>query len=559
MSQVQFVDNALALQSLRDSDFDVYSAYGEVIDNAIQADAKWIKISFDTKKSSSKRPYFLLNEVVFSDNGKGMDKETLHRCMQMGFSSRYNDRKGIGRFGVGMTLASINQCKRVDVYSRQDSGSWLHIYVDLDEIMNKTTDGILSPTTEALPGKYKGIASESSGTIVVWSKYDRQPLSADKIIEEMHIWSGRTYRYFIWDGFQIFLDGKEVKAIDPLYVRTDCTKFPDDPKAEELETIRFNWMVPSIDSSADAPDESPVTIRMSFLPKEFRMYPGAGGSEDSRARHIEMNEGVSIVRNKREVFYGHLPGAKPKFEEVDRWWGGEISFNAVLDRAFTVKNIKRGAVPNAELKEVIFAKINPSRKSIIKEVREFWQERANEEEQASRQDPLSTGHEIAENIAQQTKTGKTVIDKNKNASDEAKKLVQETMSSDHSEELLNAWAVKFASQDYTIVDDSWKGSDFFEANHLGGKDAIRYNMRHAFFIELNRIIADIDETTENNELYKELKTLIDLLIISFSRAESSFEADEEKKASDFIETFHWSWGEYLTRYLTTWKKERGEK
>lgn len=32
---VKFIDNSLALQSLRDSDFDVYSAYGEVIDNSI--------------------------------------------------------------------------------------------------------------------------------------------------------------------------------------------------------------------------------------------------------------------------------------------------------------------------------------------------------------------------------------------------------------------------------------------------------------------------------------------------------------------------------------------
>ena len=32
------------IQSLRKSDFDCYSAYGEVIDNSIQADAKNIKI-----------------------------------------------------------------------------------------------------------------------------------------------------------------------------------------------------------------------------------------------------------------------------------------------------------------------------------------------------------------------------------------------------------------------------------------------------------------------------------------------------------------------------------
>lgn len=54
---VKFIDNSLALQSLRDSDFDVYSAYGEVIDNSIQAEASWIKIHFDMTRTTSKRPY----------------------------------------------------------------------------------------------------------------------------------------------------------------------------------------------------------------------------------------------------------------------------------------------------------------------------------------------------------------------------------------------------------------------------------------------------------------------------------------------------------------------
>ena len=35
------------IQSLRKSDFDCYSAYGEVIDNSTQAKAKNIKIEFD--------------------------------------------------------------------------------------------------------------------------------------------------------------------------------------------------------------------------------------------------------------------------------------------------------------------------------------------------------------------------------------------------------------------------------------------------------------------------------------------------------------------------------
>jgi hypothetical protein len=52
----------------------------------------------------------------------------------MGWSSRYNDRTGIGRFGVGMTLGAIHECRRVEVYSQFIGGEWLYTYLDLDEI-----------------------------------------------------------------------------------------------------------------------------------------------------------------------------------------------------------------------------------------------------------------------------------------------------------------------------------------------------------------------------------------------------------------------------------------
>lgn len=166
-----------------------------MIDNSIQAEASWIKIHFDMTRTTSKRPYSIINEVIFSDNGKGMNKEVLQRCMQMGFSSRYNDRNGIGRFGVGMTLASINQCKRVEIFSRQQAGEWLWTYVDLDEIMQRTAEGIPEPIVKALPEEYEKLASNESGTIVIWKKYDRQPISGNKIMDEMHVWTGRTYTH----------------------------------------------------------------------------------------------------------------------------------------------------------------------------------------------------------------------------------------------------------------------------------------------------------------------------------------------------------------------------
>ena len=98
-----------ALRAFRNNDFSTESAIAELVDNSLQADCKNMKIrlKFDTPPGKQKpRPY----EIAFGDDGIGMDKEVLQKCLVLGESTRTNDRKGIGRFGVGMTNGAISLC-----------------------------------------------------------------------------------------------------------------------------------------------------------------------------------------------------------------------------------------------------------------------------------------------------------------------------------------------------------------------------------------------------------------------------------------------------------------
>lgn len=309
MPGVSLVDDGAALLSMRNSDFDAYSAIGEVIDNSIQAEAKNIGLLVKFQPSRQEP----ITSISFGDDGTGMSSEVLHRCLQLGYSTRFNDRTGIGRFGVGATLAAINQCKKVEVYSKENSGDWLYTYIDLDLItaVPSKMKEIPSPTKKALPPELKELVGSARGTLVIWGKYDRQPEAASKMIEELHIWVGRTYRKFIWDGVKIFINDRLVKAIDPLYVTTTLTKFPDDPKAHEYKEMVLPWPVAHEDRINNGPTESVIRIRMSLLPKEFRPTQGSGNSRQARDRYIDRNEGVSILRNNREVFYDAIP-----------WWPG---------------------------------------------------------------------------------------------------------------------------------------------------------------------------------------------------------------------------------------------
>lgn len=551
---VKLVNDATALLSMRESDFDAYSAYGEVIDNSIEAHARNIRIHFDYHDSDKKE---YINWVAFGDDGVGMDATTLHHCLQLGYSSRYNSRSGIGRFGVGATLAAINQCQRVEIFSKIVGGPWLHTYVDIEEIVGETPQisAIPEPKVQPPPENLYRLTGEDSGTIVVWKKYDRQPHKATRVIEEATEWVGRTYRYFLWDGVTIQLNNQNVPTIDPLYVRTDLTRFPDDPKAELYAPIKITWPISIFDRGEGDIGESEIEILISLLPEQFRPNVGAGNSNEVKRRFIDKNEGISILRNGREVFYGTIPHWKPSSEEIDRWWGCEIRFNAVLDRAFTVKNIKRGAVPTKELREELQALINPTRTTSLERVRDLWAKNKQLQSQNDSKSDTSTGHEIAERVAKETTTPKNVIDQAKDKDRETRSFV-EKWKRDADEIQKAAWRAKFSGQPFTIIEEEWKGPHFFETSHMGGTSVLSYNSRHSFFDELEAIRMMINSSDQHEEVIERLRDIIDLLIMSYAKSEAMFDGELHLSAEDFAEHLRSNWGNYLKSYLRTWRDSR---
>lgn len=553
---VSLVESGAALQSMRNSDFDAYSAYGEVVDNAVQADAENIRVQilYDPATPQSRREP--IRRVCFGDDGSGMPSEILHRCLQLGYSSRYNDRTGIGRFGVGAILGAINQCQKVEVYSKETGGDWLYTYVDLQQVFSDppTMEEIPLPKPKAVPDDLKNLTGVEKGTLVIWSNYDRQPDDGSRIVDELIVWIGRTYRKFIWDGIRFFVNGAQVAAIDPLYVRTELTKFPDDPKGESFTEMTLDWPIAREDRVADGPTTSRIHIRMSLLPAEFRPTQGSGNAKFASDRHIDRNNGLSILRNGREVLYDtvpHWPGKR--FEEIDRWWGCEISFDAVLDKAFMVKNIKRGALPVKDLKIALKDKIEPTRLSALERVRELWKQAKGDEHVETDPDGVKTGHEAAEKVAKDTPTPKNETSKGKNTDEEIDKFTKEWLA-DADDASRKKWESKFAGQPFTIIDENWRGPEFMEVAHLGGSDVLKYNMRHSFFGELEAIRVAIKNGEADDANALRLRLLIDLLLISFAKAQAMFDPSLTMTAEQLLEQLRMNWGNYLSNYIATAKR-----
>ena len=164
-----------SIRSLRAVGYSPSAAACDIIDNSISAGAStvWLASQVNRDRSSS---YFAI-----VDNGCGMSEEELSRAMAAG--SRDEDaemRAGdLGRFGMGLKVASWSQGKRLTVWSKSGGLASVRQW-DLDAIGNGSEWRLYHEPTrkadaETLHGLIlaTGLAEAQSGTIVMWSELDR--------------------------------------------------------------------------------------------------------------------------------------------------------------------------------------------------------------------------------------------------------------------------------------------------------------------------------------------------------------------------------------------------
>jgi len=571
------VSAAEALLSSRKTSFDEKSAYCEVVDNSVQADSSNVKIMMEHSNS-------LITRMIFGDDGCGMNEKILHSCLALGTSSRYNKRDSIGRFGVGLKLGAIHECRRIMIWSKPKDGIWNYVYLDLDEVSSGMMTSLPRPIPQKPPEEYADLAGKESGTLMIWEKYDAQKQTLSALRKIVPHTLGRTYRYFIWnkgsDGkpianrtnpLKIYFNGELVKAHDPLYHTTSLTRFPNDLKSELYKPMKFPWVVNKVGLNSDQeniPDDSEVRIKFSLLPEKWRLQKTVSAqSSMMKDRYVnEDSRGFSIIRNNREVWFGIIPanhfnaGAteKPKWArwaDLDRWWAAEISFEALLDDAFDVQNIKDGAIPTEEIRELIKSLLIPSRKSAIEEVKRVMNETQDKLEQLEIKEEEERKHSQAEKIVSQTPSAEPQLNKGK---DWEEGLNEENKKRD-------LWAGKeqeakikgmFDEIDFQFIEKRHDSSKFFETSHFGGKALIEYNMNHPFFKELSRIkkqLVDPDSTKSDKRIAMELTLFIDLLIASYARSESNFSDDQKMTAQQFIDYLRNNWGQYLNSHMLSWQ------
>lgn len=567
-----------ALWSLRHGGHDFTSALCEVIDNSFgHGDASLASIKLEWSPRTDKRLKERLSAVYIADNGVGMDPERLCECLVLGYSTTYNKREGIGRFGFGMTQGAIGQCKKIEVYSKTKNTDIHYVVLDLDDFIpgQEKKSEIDPPIKKKVPKEYEELL-EKHGTLVIWTKLDRiEAFDSKEDLDKLHYDVGRIYRKFI--GIEIIendkaipnpkrreitINGKIVNPLDPLYY-TKIPGFEQDPRSELLKQIVIeDWPVHPSELQDDIKTKTGnILIRISLLPKEFRPESGSGGFEEAKRRHIHQNEGISILRMDREVYYESIRGIGPlTYDPRDRWWGMEISFPPILDSWFSIKTVKKGASPLDELKEEIDKRVNSTINRCRDIVGKYWKDKKDEKKQKDAEDIEVTGHERAEENFKKAGIGKSKFsdqlspeEKNRTADEIIRRFAKTAEAIEAIKTRFNNLNIKW----FNAFDVSEDGT-FVDINPKGGTTALTYNQKHPFFQELYNIYERLEKLQsiedpkqwimakkELSSLIADIKYAVDALLGSYAASVVGFRPDEVQKVKDTLLLLLVNWGTYL--------------
>ena len=499
------------IQATRDSGYKgTSSAVAELVDNSLQAGATEISVRLVADDDVPEHPISL--SVI--DNGSGMDAFTLRTALRFGGSTRFNDRNGLGRYGMGLPNSSLSQAKRVTVHTwRGPDGQVLSSYLDLDEIVRGEVTEIPEPARVRRPDFVNGYRS---GTAVTWTRCDRLDHRRISTISRKLLSSlGRRFRQFIWDGVSITVNGDKADPVDPLFLHpaslyTGASQFGED-------------LVYEVAANPEDPTETGIVrVRFAELPVEewSRL-----SNKEKRARGIAKGAGVSVVRGGREVDYGWFFLGGKRRENYDDWWRCEVQFEPVLDEAFGITHTKQQIRPRPHLVEALTPDIESIARALNNRARKAHlsaktlERFSASEERASELDAMLTPLP-----AQPRPRDRRVL------SALGKKLAPESAERPAS-----------PSTQYRILPTALNETAFFNYARDNGRVVLVLNPDHPFYRIVYKPLLESESPRD-----EALRGQIDLLLLAAARNEALLEDQDALKVAEMIRN---GWSDTLATFL----------
>lgn len=324
---------ALLLESMRSIGYDPAAAAADLIDNCIAADARNVSIRFDPGRPRA---------LAFIDDGSGMDADGLFAAMRHGSQSPVESRAAndLGRFGLGLKTASMSQCRRLTVVTRQLGGAPHGMVWDLDRVIatQDWTVGVLEPGELGAVPFLEELLARPRGTLVVWENLDRLAdcdpgdgsVLSDRMVQVGDHLARVFHRYLSGNPIRLRLDvnRQPLVAVDPFLEHEGSL-------AGEEERI--------------AVGDHHVVLRAFTLPHISRLTRAqiekAGGEAGLRRE-----QGFYVYRNQRLIVWGTW-FRMFRQEELTKSTRVRVDVPNALDHMWSLDIKKSTASPPAAVRE----------------------------------------------------------------------------------------------------------------------------------------------------------------------------------------------------------------
>lgn len=504
MKDIILIENFI--QATRDSGYrGTYSALAEIIDNSIEAEAASIEIKIEKEGIGVERKY----SISIIDDGLGMTAAELNQAIQFGGSSKFNSRKGLGRYGMGLPNSSLSQAKRIEVITWKSKRSIYKNYLDVDEIAKGKIKSI--PKAEKIISSSVILHSET-GTIVRWEKCDRLSYKnlknlTDNLSKEL----GRIFRYAIWKGIRITVNNQEVLPIDPLFLKAGNNLIGGKIYGEELI---YDVKIPGKQST------SKIAVRFIELPlEEWSNYT----NDEKQALAITKRAGMSVVRSMREIDYGWFLAGKKRKENYDDWWRCEISFSPELDELFGVTHTKQEIHPTETIKQILA----PDIESIARDLNSRVRIRFIELKEKS---PVFQAKQVLEEADVYIQPPKVIF---------SQKRLNKILQNARIKTLSNG--IYLGGLKYSINSERKREEVIFESEFDKEHITVQLNSNHPFYSKVYHPLIESQEITASYFIKQ-----LEILIFAAARAETLLENKQRK----INQIYQQNWGKVLSTYLT---------
>ena len=320
--------------------YEPQQAIADLIDNSITAKAKNIWIDIDWKEKDS--------VISITDDGIGMKEYELRDKMKFGWQSPKNKREqnDLGRFGLGMKVASISKCNSLTVISKTKESKEIYARTwDVDHVVEKGIWELGIPFSIDEKSK-KRLLKLSSGTSVIWNNIDSLDWTKlDNAKESFFNEYGKklqayieTYyhRFLQKKNFNIYVGNKKCEPWDPFLEKIN----PEIHRDEIWEDVKVtSYVIPHENSKRDTEQDY----------EEWKKIRDEGGG----IKGWQQQQGIYFYRNDRlivngewlddEVQESHTSLARIKVDipsKYDLLWSVDIKKSSIQPKGETYNRLK---------------------------------------------------------------------------------------------------------------------------------------------------------------------------------------------------------------------------